>query len=117
VFLGAHPNVASIFRLADLAILPSSAEAMPMVILEAIAMGVPVVATDVGDVREMLERTGAGVAVPADDLEGFFQTTLGLLSRRVERDALAAAAQEAREEVDAATMVRRYEALFAAALR
>lgn len=47
---------------ADFLLLPSLSEAMPMVVLEAMAAGVPVIATDVGNVMEML---GVGTGEPA----------------------------------------------------
>jgi len=55
-----HQPSRECYALADVLILPSEYEGMPMVILEALAMGVPVVATDVGNNREVLERTGGG---------------------------------------------------------
>ncbi len=56
VFLGRRDNVPSVFALADLAVLPSTGEALPMAILETPAVNVPVVASDVSDT---LRRTGA----------------------------------------------------------
>ncbi|MEM1964271.1 MAG: glycosyltransferase, partial [Candidatus Caldarchaeum sp.] len=53
-----------IFAISDLIVLPSEYEGMPLVILEAQAMGKPVVATDVGNNREVLSITGGGLIVP-----------------------------------------------------
>ena len=44
----------ALLALADVMLQPSLADAMPMTVLEAMALGVPVVATDVGDVAAML---------------------------------------------------------------
>jgi len=112
LFLGRQENVASVFALADLAVLPSSGEAMPMSIIEAIGVGVPIVASDVGDVGRLLERTGAGLHVPADDHDALYRACRDVLADPGLRARLAAAADEARVEVDAGTMVRRYEELF-----
>jgi glycosyltransferase involved in cell wall biosynthesis len=49
----------------DLLVLPSDTEGLPNAVLEAHAMGVPVVATDVSDVRELVGDAGA--VVPAGD--------------------------------------------------
>ncbi len=111
-FLGRHDNVPSVFALGDLTVLPSTGEAMPMSIIEAVAVGVPIVAADVGDVGPILERTGAGLHFPAADVDAFYETCLAVLTDDGLRARLAHAAQDAREEVDAATMVRRYERLF-----
>ncbi len=45
-------------------VLPSEYEGMPMIVAEAQIMGKPVVVTDVGNNREVLEITGGGVVVP-----------------------------------------------------
>jgi glycosyltransferase involved in cell wall biosynthesis len=52
------------YRWADVLVLPSDKEGMPLVVLEAMASGLPVVATDVVGTRELLG--GAGVLVPPD---------------------------------------------------
>ena len=116
-FLGRSDNVAAVFSLGDLTVLPSTGEAMPMSIIEAIAVGVPIVAADVGDVGQVLERTGAGVRFPAEDSEAFYLACLEVLSDERVHRRLAQAAGAAKDEVDAGTMVRRYESLFASLAR
>jgi glycosyltransferase involved in cell wall biosynthesis len=49
--------VVDYFNAADVVILPSMSEGSPNVVKEAMACGIPVVATDVGDVREVIGRT------------------------------------------------------------
>ena len=51
-----------IFAISDVIVLTSEYEGMPMVVLESISMGVPVVSTDVGNVKEVLLATGGGIA-------------------------------------------------------
>lgn len=66
----------------DVLVLSSISEASPMVVLEAMAAGVPVVATDVGGVREMLladPADPAGVVVPPADPEAIAAAVLDLL--------------------------------------
>lgn len=58
-----HKPVTEIFSVMDVMVLPSEYEAMPLVILEAQAMGKPVVVTDVGSNRSVVEDTGGGVVV------------------------------------------------------
>jgi len=112
-FLGRHDNVPSIFSLGDITVLPSTGEAMPMSIIEAIGVGVPIVAADVGDVGPILERTGAGVHFPAADPEAFYAACREVLSDTSVHRRLADAAAAASDEVDVETMVGRYERLFA----
>ncbi len=59
-----HPS-RDLFAVSDVIVLPSAYEGMPLVVLESQAMGKPVVCTDVGNTREMIERTSGGVIVPA----------------------------------------------------
>jgi glycosyltransferase involved in cell wall biosynthesis len=116
--LGGQDRVAPLFALADMAVLPSSAEAMPMVVAESLAIGVPMVATDVGDVGQILRRTGAGIAVPAGDPMAFTAACRVLLADDEERARVTACAQAAGDTFDASIMSRRYGKLItSAALR
>jgi glycosyltransferase involved in cell wall biosynthesis len=63
-----------IYAASDVFVLPSEYEGMPLVILEAQAMGVPVVVTDVGNTRDILAATQGGVLVAhAGDIGGLEQ--------------------------------------------
>jgi sugar transferase (PEP-CTERM/EpsH1 system associated) len=64
---GARHDVAAQLRAFDVFVLPSQAEGISNTILEAMACGVPVVATDVGGNRELVEDQVTGVIVPSDD--------------------------------------------------
>lgn len=113
-FLGFRDDVAALLSHADLMLLPSLADAMPMTLLEAMAQGVPVVATDVGDVRATLER-GGGTCVPTDDAEALARACVRLLCDGELRAEQVRAAAENVRRFDAATMAQRYSALFKAA--
>lgn len=60
-------RVADYMRAADLLCLSSHNEGVPNVLLEAFASGLPVVATDVGGIAELLDRPELGALVPGDD--------------------------------------------------
>jgi len=69
-FMGFVDNPFPYFREADLFVLTSLWEGLPTVLIEALAAGAPVIATDCpGGTREIIEATGAGRLVPVDDLE------------------------------------------------
>ncbi|HEV7770561.1 MAG TPA: glycosyltransferase [Solirubrobacterales bacterium] len=112
-FLGNRSDVPALLALSDLLLLPSTSDAMPMTVLEGMALGVPVLATDVGDVRPVVGD--AGVCVPAGDPAAFGEAATEILRDAALRDRLGRAGLEQIPAYDAATMVRRYEALFAAA--
>ena len=66
-FLGLRDDVHALLRIADGLVLASRTEALPTVILEAMASGLPVVATNVGGVPEMVEPDASGVLVAPED--------------------------------------------------
>ena len=81
-FLGLRADVDVVLRAADALVLPSRAEALPTVLLEAMATGLPVVATRVGGVPEIVEEGRSGVMVPPEDA-----SALGSVLDRVVTDA------------------------------
>lgn len=113
-FLGFRPDAADVAALADIFVLPSISDAMPMTVLESMAVGVPVVASDVGDVRRLVGDSG--VCVPAGDTAAFAAECARLLSDRELRERLGEAARVRSRDYDSSRMVRRYEALFEAAV-
>jgi glycosyltransferase involved in cell wall biosynthesis len=64
VFTGRRDDVPSVTAALDVAVLPSYREALGLVILEAMALGRPVVATEVGGIPEMVEDGITGLLVP-----------------------------------------------------
>jgi glycosyltransferase involved in cell wall biosynthesis len=68
-----------LFRQADILVLPSFAENLPMVVLEAFAYGIPVVATSVGAIPELIETERNGLLVPAGDVDALANALCRLL--------------------------------------
>ncbi|PXX10158.1 glycosyltransferase involved in cell wall biosynthesis [Nitrosomonas ureae] len=69
-WIGFAQDVNAEFTRMDILVLPSLfGEGMPMVILEAMATGVPVVASDVEGIPEVLEHGKTGLIVPASDIK------------------------------------------------
>ena len=90
-FHGEQPKeeVAELMRAADLFVLPSLFENLPCVLIEAMASGLPAVATTVGDVPELVQDPRA--LAPPRDVEGLARAIAGALDRlgEVDPDALA----------------------------
>ncbi|MCL1971029.1 MAG: glycosyltransferase family 4 protein [Candidatus Bathyarchaeota archaeon] len=73
-------DLASYYNMADLFVLPSkSGEGLPLVALEAMACGLPVVATDVGGVGEVLVKS-FGKLIAADDPEAMAEAVVEFIS-------------------------------------
>jgi glycosyltransferase involved in cell wall biosynthesis len=111
-FLGLRNDVPRILAAMDVFALTSHNEANPMSILEAMSVGVPVVATDVGSIHEAVIDGDTGFLVPAGDSVRLTESLLGLLMDPQRRAAMGAAARTAvleRWSIDA--MVSGYERL------
>ncbi|HEY8554863.1 MAG TPA: glycosyltransferase [Burkholderiales bacterium] len=79
---------------ADLFLLPSLAEALPVAIMEAMAHELPVVATDVGSVAELVQDGVTGTLVPPGDAAALARALLDLLDRPEDWPRMGAAARE-----------------------
>ena len=88
IFRGIVPyrEVASYMKVSDLLVLPSWAEGLPNVVLEAMAIGLPVVATDVGGIPEVLENEVTGLSLPAKDIEKLTEAMIRMLEDRTLRE-------------------------------
>lgn len=88
----------SFYRSLSLFALPSRFEGMPNVLLEAMAAGVPVVATDVSGVSELVKDGETGLLVPAEDAAGLRSAIVRALR---DPQASEAMAKRAREDIKA----------------
>jgi glycosyltransferase involved in cell wall biosynthesis len=70
-FLGFRQDTAELLRAADVVLLPSTNEGLPLVILEAQAAGVPVIAAPTAGIPEIIEDGKTGFLVKADDAVGY----------------------------------------------
>jgi len=67
LFLGSQPDVTPYLQAADLFVLPSAAEGLSLALLEALACGLPVIATSVGGNPEVIRHLETGWLVPPND--------------------------------------------------
>ena len=91
IFAGPLDEPAPFYRSLDIFALSSVTEQMPLSVLEAMACALPVLSTDVGDVRRMLGEAGvSGVTLaPSDDLDAYASALSLLAGDRARRTALA----------------------------
>jgi len=73
ILLGERDDVPNLLEAADCFLLASKTEGLSRSILEALAAGLPVVATDVGGNSELVQDSVNGFLVPVDDADGFKQ--------------------------------------------
>jgi glycosyltransferase involved in cell wall biosynthesis len=117
-FLGFRDDVRDLLTAADFFVLSSVSEGISLTLLEAMAMGLPVVATDVGGNREVVAEGTTGLLVPAQSPAALAEAMLGLV-RDPERARRMGAAgrRRAEEKFDLRRVVREYEELYLSLLR
>ena len=94
VFLGKQLDVAPLLAIADLMLLPSEMEGFGLAALEAMACGVPAIASDVGGLPEVVDHEQNGFLLPVGDVDGMADAALGVLADSARKKALGAAARE-----------------------
>jgi starch synthase len=87
------PEVAKIYAGSDLLAFPSVSEGLAEVVLEAMATGLPVVATDLSGANDCLENGKEGIIVPARDVEAMADAILWCYQHRDESRAMGKAAR------------------------
>jgi len=108
-FLGYQEDVHALYSAANAFVLSSRQEGLPTVVLEAMAVGLPVVATDVGGVAEVLQRSGGGLlAEPANPASLAEKMGMLLRSDTLCADLGGRGADAVRQYYSAAAMAERY---------
>lgn len=112
-FLGRIENVAPLLANADLFLLPSDNESFGLSALEALASGVPVVASDAGGIPEVIREGLTGALRPVGDIDGMASAAIEILAddarwARMSRDAAA----DARDRFGEDRIIGQYEATY-----
>ena len=92
--VGAQDAVIPLLSVADVFLLPSAQESFGLAALEAMACGVPVIASSVGGLPEVIEHTRTGFLHAPDDLDGMASSAVALLQDRLLHQRVAAAARQ-----------------------
>ena len=110
---GARSDVPEVMRALDIFALPSQAEGISNTILEAMASGLPVVATDVGGNAELVAAGETGALVPAQDPQAMAQALLRYTADAALRQSHGAAGrQRVERSFSIDNMVERYTRLY-----
>ena len=111
-FLGERAEVERILPAADLFLLPSESESFGLAALEAMACGVPVIATATGGLPEVVEHGKSGHLAPVGDVEAMAAFAVGLLADRGRLESFRAAARARAEQFERGAVVAVYEDLY-----
>jgi glycosyltransferase involved in cell wall biosynthesis len=118
VFFGEQREVGSYLAAFDIAVLTSETEGCSNSVLEAMAVGKPVVATDVGGNRELIDEGETGFLVPLGDHEKLAETIIWLLRNPILARAVGQKAKEkTTRRFSLEGMVNQYESLYKEALK
>ncbi len=117
-FLGRCPEPLEVLRGSQIFVHPSLAESFPYAILEAMAVGLPVVASDVGGIGEAISDGEQGLLTAPGDRAALTRALIELLADGGRRSAMGAAAKARLEQrFTRAGMLDRTAALYAEVLR
>ena len=119
LFVGKKPQseIRDYLSLADLFLLPSQSESFGLSALEAMACEVPVIATRVGGVPEVVEEGGCGYLFEVGDVNGMAEAALKVLGDDEERERLGKRGREiAVSRFATDEIIPQYEALYRAVI-
>jgi sugar transferase (PEP-CTERM/EpsH1 system associated) len=115
--LGHRDDVHELLKQFDVFALPSLSEGISNALLEAMAVGLPVIATNVGGNPEVVQHGVTGLLVPPQDSRAFADALLQMLNNPESRRAMG---RKGRERIEAhfslSAMARRYEQIYEMAL-
>jgi len=92
------PRLKELFANVDIFVFPTQADCYGLVIMEAMASGLPIIATDVGAVREQVQPEINGLLIPTNDVDALIATVQELVTNESKRQAMAIASRRLAEE-------------------
>lgn len=117
-FLGHREDVRDLLAVSDVFVLPSLSEGMPLSVLEAMAAGVPPVATQVGGISEVIEDGKTGLLVPPRDSDALARSIATLLEDRILTKEIGESARHVvASRFSLTTMIQTYQEIYAELLQ
>lgn len=112
-FCGFRSDTEYIYGSLDLLVLPSREEGTPLVMLEGMSQGVPIVATRVGGIPEVIKDRVNGLLVPSDDLSALAEAIVESLSRPNEtRKRVLEAKKTVKESYNLEAWIKKYQDVY-----
>ena len=116
-WLGFRRDIRDLLAAADLFVLPTLRDALPTALLEAMAAGLAVVASDTGGIPEIVEAPALGRLVPPSDPEALARAIAHLLTHPAERSAMGEVARDhVRARFSTRAWIERLEVVYGRAL-
>ncbi len=113
VFLGKRRDIPEILNVLDIFILSSISEGLSVTLLESMASGLPVVATDVGGNAEVVIQGKTGVLVPSGNSEELARAIIGLLENEEKTISMGREGKkQVREKFNIEKMINEYRELY-----
>lgn len=112
-FHGFQSDVYPYLRYADALIITSRHEGIPFVLLEALSMGTPVIATSVGGIPEVVRDGKEGILIDAGDVDGLATALMNILTNKELQIQLSSAGKiRINEAFSAELMFERYQCVY-----
>lgn len=92
------PPLKELYAKADIFVFPTEGDCLPIAVMEAMAAGLPVIATDVGALREEVENGVNGLIVPPSDAGALVAAVRAIAGDETKRNAMAIASRRLAEE-------------------
>lgn len=116
-FPGNIVQLADVYRAIDIFVMPSLWEGLSLAMLEAMAAGLPMIATDVGGARDVLGDSQWGVLVPPRDADAIAAAVASLLANRPACAEMAAAgAERVRKHYSVTALTEQLSGIYRSAL-
>ncbi len=112
-FTGFQKDIPAILKITDILAIPSHSEGLPMVILEAMACGIPVVGSQIGGIPEMIEPGTNGFLIPPADAKSLAEKLSLLVNDKYLREKMGRAARgKVEESFSEAKMIHETEKVY-----
>ncbi|NMB93353.1 MAG: glycosyltransferase family 4 protein [Flexilinea flocculi] len=110
VFTGEVEKIEDYLALADIFVLTSIYEGLPLSVLEAMASGLPIIASDVGGIRDIVEENG--MIVPVNDESALIHAMAEQINNSQMREKMGELSHEMSKQYDISIITNEYEAIY-----
>ena len=113
LFLGKQENVSDLLSISDLKLLPSEKESFGLVLLEAMACGVPCIGTNIGGIPEVIDHGETGYIAELGNVEQMAHYAIRMLNDDTVMNEMSGKARSVvQEKFASTTILEQYEALY-----